>query len=76
MPLAGPEASARAAAHIRWAARYDADGNVSKAAAHFGRAVHYARFGADTATPSDDSVAASIMIDDTADIDAGLSCYE
>jgi hypothetical protein len=44
MPAARSHAS-REAAHFRWAARYNAAGNAGKAAAHFGRAMHYARFG-------------------------------
>jgi hypothetical protein len=33
----------RAHAHARWAGRYDAQGDAQRAAAHFGRAVHYAQ---------------------------------
>ena len=37
----------RAHAHARWAGRYDAQGDQQRAAAHFGRAMHYAQaFGA------------------------------
>ena len=32
----------RAHAHARWAGRYDAQGETQRAAAHFGRAMHYA----------------------------------
>jgi len=32
----------RAYAHARWAGRYDAQGDQQRAAAHFGRAMHYA----------------------------------
>ena len=33
----------RARAHARWAGRYDAQGETQRAAAHFGRAAHYAQ---------------------------------
>ncbi len=33
----------RAHAHARWAGRYEAQGETQRAAAHFGRAVHYAQ---------------------------------
>ena len=41
MPVAGPRAEDRAAAHYRWAERYDDKGADKKAAAHFGRALDY-----------------------------------
>jgi hypothetical protein len=65
MPLAGREASRRVAAHIRWADRYHTEGNASKAAAHFGRAVHYARVGFGPA----DNDAASFVMPTTVEVD-------
>ena len=43
MPVAGPRAEDRAAAHYRWAERYHDNGDYKKAAAHFGRALDYSR---------------------------------
>jgi hypothetical protein len=43
MARAGDVPLDRAYAHARWAGRYDAQGNTQRAAAHFGRAMHYAQ---------------------------------
>ena len=43
MVRAGNMPLSRAHAHARWAERYDAQSDPRRAAAHFGRAVHYAR---------------------------------
>ena len=43
MPVAGMDQAERAAAHLRWAQRYDRQSNALKAAAHFGRALEYDR---------------------------------
>jgi hypothetical protein len=43
MVRAGDVPLDRAHAHARWAGRYDAQGNTQRAAAHFGRAMHYAQ---------------------------------
>jgi hypothetical protein len=43
MVRAGDVPLDRAHAHARWAERYGAQGDTLKAAAHFGRAVHYAQ---------------------------------
>ena len=42
MVRAGDVPLDRAYAHARWAGRYDTQGEAQRAAAHFGRAVHYA----------------------------------
>jgi hypothetical protein len=42
MVRAGDVPLDRAHAHARWAGRYDAQGDQQRAAAHFGRAMHYA----------------------------------
>ena len=42
MVRAGQMPLDRAHAHSSWAARYDAQGEPQRAAAHFGRAMHYA----------------------------------
>jgi hypothetical protein len=43
MVRAGTTPLDRAHAHARWAERYDAQGDAERAAAHFGRAMHYAQ---------------------------------
>jgi len=43
MVRAGDVPLDRAHAHARWAGRYDAQGETQRAAAHFGRAMHYAQ---------------------------------
>ena len=43
MVRAGPVPLDRAHAHARWAERYDAQSDPHRAAAHFGRAMHYAQ---------------------------------
>jgi len=43
MPPAGQKNADRAKAHLKWAARYNDDGEHKKAAAHFGRALEYDR---------------------------------
>jgi hypothetical protein len=43
MVRAGDVPLDRAHAHARWAERYDSQGNTQRAAAHFGRAMHYAQ---------------------------------
>jgi Tfp pilus assembly protein PilF len=43
MPLAGHHDAERAKAHARWAEWYNDQGRPSKAAAHFGRALHYGK---------------------------------
>jgi hypothetical protein len=50
MPAAGSNPASRRSAHLRWSARYNEAGDVHKATAHFGRAVHYAGFGGPSAT--------------------------
>ena len=41
MPVAGPRAADRAAAHYKWAERYSRAGNTDKSMAHFGRALDF-----------------------------------
>ena len=41
MPVAGPRAADRAAAHYRWAERYTRAGETQRGLAHFGRALDF-----------------------------------
>ena len=45
MVRAGPSPLSRALAHTRWAERYTSRGDQDRAAAHFGRALHYTQIG-------------------------------
>jgi len=53
MPPAGPYAKDRQSAHLKWAAKYNHAGDMHKAAAHFGRAMHYGMIGDQEASTSE-----------------------
>ena len=66
MVRAGQMPLDRAHAHARWAERYDAQSDPQRAAAHFGRAMHYARlvqaFGARPKRESEEEKSRDIVV--------------
>ena len=58
MPPAGSNPAARERAHVKWAARYNRQGDTQKALAHFGRALEYrSGFGVGDLAPLATSIA-------------------